>query len=97
MKKTELSKVIAIDENSREIISVAQFLGTYEEFKYNQDLLRQTSRIIKVIMRHPSQKDIKYISTKSKQGYIFRVHGKEKIYEIEFKIKDVSLILLSIR
>lgn len=96
MKGMMAMKVVAIDENGNSI-SVNQFFNTFEEFSLNKSLREQTSRLLKVMMRHPDPHDILYIAERSGQGYSFSVTGNERTYSISFEIKGDSLILITIR
>lgn len=88
-------KVVAKDMNGN-WISVDQFFNSFEEFSSNKNLLEQTTRTLKAIMRHPDPHDILYIAKKSDRGYSFSVMGNERTYSIEFEVKNNILLLTAI-
>ena len=73
-----------------------QFFEQVDEFSQNMDLTKQTSRILKTLLRHSEPKDIVCIADKSEDGYYFSVSGRNRKYTILFEIINDMLVLKAI-
>lgn len=73
------------------IVSANQFFNRYNEFSVNKDLAEQTSRILKVMLRHPN--DIPHIADCLCNGYSFTVSGKDRTYTVVFDLEGDAIIL----
>lgn len=79
-----------------EVIDLNEFFEQFKEFTEDEELMYQTSRILKVMLRHPNQKDIMLLPTTSKCGKFFCVTDRKRTYKIYFQILDDILILTAI-
>ena len=85
--------VTAINEYKHEI-SVNDFFAKSPEFMYNEKLVDQTTRILKVLLRHPNE--VEEIADKIGEKYIFSVFGAYRTYKIVFVINKQSIVLIDI-
>ena len=80
----------AVDLSGNEV-DIDYFFKDFDEFSSDENLLDNSSRKLKVILRHPD--DVGYVATKSEQGYFINVEGKERTYKIYFEISPEELTL----
>lgn len=85
--------VTALDENKHEI-SVNDFFSRYSEFSYNEKLVEQTTRILKVLLRH--LEEIEEIADKIGNKYIFSVNGVNRTYIVVFMTTKQAIVLIDI-
>ena len=85
--------VIALNENN-ETISIDAFFAKYIEFSYNQKMVEQTTRILKLFLRHPDA--IEELADKIDEKYAFSVFGTNRPYTVVFKTTNRSIILVDI-
>lgn len=85
-------KVIAID-NDNKTNTIDNFFSKFEEFSHNKDLVEQTTRFIKVLLRHPELDTLSTICDMTETGHSFSVSGACRTYTIVFEIKNDTIIL----
>ena len=86
--------LIKAKNNRKQDISVEEFFAKYLEFSYNKNLVEQTTRILKMLLRHPDA--VEYIAVKLDDRFAFSVFGMNRKYTVVFTITNQSIILLNI-
>lgn len=84
--------IIALDDN-KNTVSIDDFFSKYKEFSENYKLIEQTSRFLKVLLRHHELETVKKIADQVENGYSFRVSGSRRTYIIVFEIKNDEIVL----
>lgn len=85
--------VTALDKNKQRI-SVDSFFAKHIEFSYNTKMVEQTTRILKMLLRHPDS--IGELADKVGEQYTFSVFGARRTYTIVFTTTDQSIVLTDI-
>lgn len=80
--------------NDNKNISIDEFFSKFAEFSANNCLVKQTSRILNVLLRHPN--DVEQLSFTERDGYAFQVSGMFRTYTIVFHITNQSIVLTEI-
>ena len=75
-------------------ISVDSFFAKHIEFSYNTKMVEQTTRILKMLLRHPDS--IGELADKVGEQYTFSVFGARRTYTIVFTTTDQSIVLTDI-
>ena len=83
----------ALNEKSQRI-SVDEFFAKHIEFSYNQKMVDQTTRILKMLLRHPYA--VEELSNKIGENYAFSVFGEKRTYTVVFTITTQSIVLIDI-
>lgn len=83
-------KILAVDDEMKNV-SVDTFFAKHREFSENHDLVEQTSRLLKVLLRHYREPEV--IAEKVKNGYVFTVSGCNRTYTILFEVQRDSIVL----
>lgn len=80
-------------DNDNKTATIDDFFSKFDEFSYNKNLAEQTTRFIKVLLRHPEPETLLTISDANEKGRSFLVSGTCRTYTIIFEIKNDTLIL----
>jgi hypothetical protein len=83
-------RVIAWNEDEKEV-SVDAFFSKYNDFSCDEKLTNQTTRFLKVLMRHAN--DVKTVADKVPDGYCFGVTGVRHTYTVFFRVTEEAIIL----
>lgn len=87
-------KLIAWNENGREV-SVDVFFSNKKDFSCDEKLTNQTTRFLKVLMRHAN--DVETVADKVSDGYCFYVTGVRHTYTVFFRVTEEAVILTKLR
>ena len=84
-------KMITLSKNLN-VKNIDSFFSKYNEFSRNQELLEQTTRFLKVLLRHSEPEIVNQI-TEVENGRSFTVSGSCRTYTIVFEIKKNNIVL----
>ena len=87
-------RVIAWNEDEKEV-SVDVFFLKYNDFSCDEKLTNQTTRFLKVLMRHAN--DVETVADKVSDGYCFYVTGVRRTYTVFFRVTEEAVILTKLR
>lgn len=83
-------KILAFDKEMKNV-SVDAFFAKHREFSENHELVEQTSRLLKVLLRHYREPEV--IAEKVENGYAFTVSGSNRTYTIVFEVQSEFILL----
>ena len=85
-------KMITLSKNLY-VKNIDSFFSKYNEFSRNQELIEQTTRFLKVLLRHSEPEIVNQITEKVENGRSFTVSGSCRTYTIVFEIKKNNIVL----
>lgn len=83
-------KVIAVNVEG-EIVPIDDFFAVYREFVYNNSLVKQTARFLKMLTRN--YRFVEDVAQKVDNGYAFEVHGETRSYNVFFEVRRDAIVL----
>jgi len=87
-------KILAVNDEMKNI-SVDEFFAKHREFSENHELVEQTSRFLKVLLRHYRHPEV--VADEVENGYTFNVTGNNRTYTILFEIQSDSIMLKEVQ
>lgn len=87
-------KILAINDEMK-IISVDEFFSKHREFSENHELVEQTSRFLRVLLRHYRHPEV--VANAVENGYTFSVTGRNRTYTVLFEIHSDSIMLKEVQ
>ena len=85
--------VIALNAD-KQSIPVDEFFAKYIEFSYNKKMVEQTTRILKMLLRHPDA--VEELADKIGENYSFSVFSEKRTYTVVFTTTTQSIILIDV-